>query len=537
MERIGYKNLNGLTSSVSEIDRSVNKVAKIITPKMFGCVGDGITDDSVNFQLAVNSTNLNTKLVDDGGVYAVNNIVLNREANIDTKLTSFIDSNPILLINGQDVNLNNTLIDLKKNYVGKAICLDDTLSYFNATSVSRLKADDLRVYDWQSGTISGATAFYIKLTTLGASFWVINKFRSMACGKGFVVETSGDGYFTSNKIFHLQIFQFKDQPLYLAASIGAEISANYFYLEIQPSAGTLDGVKILGGRNAKRNILDGEIWDWHYAPLGTKPLEDFGWSTQLRHITSREINTNPTTNIKTISHSTVPTMDLNIPSNAQGKCISGHADNYLAYCNLRSGFIINQPNGAINSGDLNRLFDLNTYDTSGWTGLTQSDERIIEIMFPETIQGDMAFISFDLSGIPANVKIEYYNGTSWTTRLNITNNMSTTVGRRGSDTAFDTGLSICSGVRYTMSAPRKYNDTAYMTDIVEDTRIRITNIYFTSNKNKLKSPYVDTSIPILLGDLRSSKTVMQSVSGLTQTKSLKVMDEEGTLIGYIPIYS
>ena len=57
-----------------------------------------------------------------------------------------------------------------------------------------------------------------------------------------------------------------------------------------------------------------------------------------------------------------------------------------------------------------------------------------------------------------------------------------------------------------------------------------------SNQHKTISPYVDASTPILLGDLRSSKTVVQSISGLTQTKCLKVMDESGTLLGYMPLY-
>lgn len=529
--------IEGLQSNASEIDGVVGKTESFITPEMFGAIGDGIVDDSYALSLALLSTSQLVKLVGTGK-YACKNIILNRYANIDLKLTNADNIEPVILINGSDINLNSTIIDTTSNYTGKALCLDDTMPYFTATSISRLKASDLQVWGWQSGTIYGTTAFYINLTKLGASFWVIDKFRSMACGKGLIVNTSLNGYWTSNKILHCQVFQFKDSPIVLNSSINAEISANYIYMEVQPTAITLDGVKILGGRNTKRNILDGEIWDWHYAPAGTKALEDFGWNTQIRHMTSRDINTNPTTNIKTIGHSTVPTMDLNIPSNAQGKCISGHADNYLAYANLRSSFTINQPNGPINIGSLSTLFSLDTYSAVGWSDLSQSDVRIIEILFNEVIVGDQCLISFDLAGIPSNVKIEYYNTStlSWNIKLDLNNNMSTTVGRRGSDTAFDTGLSTCGGVRFTLSAPKKYNNTTYMTDIVDDTRIRITNIYFASNKNKIKSPYVDVSTPILLGDLRSSKTVTQDISSMSQTKCLKVMDEQGILLGYLPIY-
>ena len=45
------------------------------------------------------------------------------------------------------------------------------------------------------------------------------------------------------------------------------------------------------------------------------------------------------------------------------------------------------------------------------------------------------------------------------------------------------------------------------------------------------------STPILLGDLRSSKAITQDISNMSQTKCLKVMDENGVLLGYLPIYS
>ena len=513
-----------------------------ITPEMFGAIGNGTTDDTIAINLALARTNQMVKLT-GVGKYACNNIILNTFANIDLQLTNYNDADPILCINGADINLNKTIIDLRTGtYAGNCIELDTTKPWFTASSVARLKADDVQVYNWYGiGTGTGlSTAFKINITKqIFSSFWDITRFRSMSCKNGVVVTTSGTGYFTSNKFRHLQLYNFVDKPLYLESSANAEISANYFYMEMQPSINTLNGIKIVGGRFTKRNIIDGELWDWDtYVSNGNKVLEDNGWFTQLRHIDSNVINGNLTTiNDGGNGFSLTPTKSLNIPTNAQGKAISGHADNYLAYANLRTGFTIVKSH-AFNSGSDALLFSLDTYLSSSWTGLASTDVRTIEITLPTPISADAILISFQTGGVPKNVKLEYFGGAtaSWVTQVDKVNNTDTLVGRRGSVSSFSTGLTNTTKIRITLSDPYTYQNSADVLGWISTDKISIANIFLLSNQHKTISPYVDASVPILLGDLRSSKTVVQSISGLTQTKCLKVMDESGTLLGYMPLY-
>lgn len=68
-----------------EVDSQIKDITTYITPEMFGCKGDGVTDDTENLQLAINSAITNNKtLVGKGKTYLVSDtIVINGFINLD----------------------------------------------------------------------------------------------------------------------------------------------------------------------------------------------------------------------------------------------------------------------------------------------------------------------------------------------------------------------------------------------------------------------------------------------------------------------
>ena len=79
-----------LANKINEVNSQLVTITKqrltTITPQMFGCVGDGITDDTLNFQNCINYAIQNKSLItsDRNKIYKLSNeLLINGVVNID----------------------------------------------------------------------------------------------------------------------------------------------------------------------------------------------------------------------------------------------------------------------------------------------------------------------------------------------------------------------------------------------------------------------------------------------------------------------
>ena len=74
-----------IKGAINDLSSQIKDITTYITPEMFGCKGDGVTDDTENLQLAINSAITNNKtLVGKGKTYLVSDtIVINGFINLD----------------------------------------------------------------------------------------------------------------------------------------------------------------------------------------------------------------------------------------------------------------------------------------------------------------------------------------------------------------------------------------------------------------------------------------------------------------------
>ena len=127
--------INGLADDISDLKKYT--VKDYVTPEMFGAYGDGLHDDSIYIQTAINTGN----------------------PIVFSKKTYKID-NPITLINGTDIDFGNATIKISS----------DTLFSISSTKKATISDIDIkagqRIIDISSEHISIGDLLYIKGTNL-----------------------------------------------------------------------------------------------------------------------------------------------------------------------------------------------------------------------------------------------------------------------------------------------------------------------------------------------------------------------------------
>ena len=113
------KNVKG---AINEVNAQYKDIAYFVTPEMYGCVGDGITDDTINLQNAINdSISKNLTLVAKNKTYKVTNTI-----NINGKI--HLNFNNSTIKAGTSLNqllkINNDFTD---NYISDLVLDGDNL--------------------------------------------------------------------------------------------------------------------------------------------------------------------------------------------------------------------------------------------------------------------------------------------------------------------------------------------------------------------------------------------------------------------------
>lgn len=151
---------NKITDVSSQLDTITQQRLTTITPQMFGCVGDGVTDDTVNFQNCINYAIQNKSLItsDRNKTYKLSKeLMINGVVNIDLQDSTLLatHSGSVITVNHKGVNtyngqLKNIIIDC--NYVAeKGInIVYSQRRYFQNISIKNVKQ-----YGIYIGVLSG----------------------------------------------------------------------------------------------------------------------------------------------------------------------------------------------------------------------------------------------------------------------------------------------------------------------------------------------------------------------------------------------
>ena len=151
------RNINEINS---HLDTITQQRLTTITPQMFGCVGDGVTDDTENFQNCINYAIQNKSLItsDRNKTYKLSNeLLINGVVNIDLQDSTLLatHSGSVITVNHRGVNTYNGQlknINIDCNYVAeKGInIVYSQRRYFQNISIKNVKQ-----YGIYLGVLSG----------------------------------------------------------------------------------------------------------------------------------------------------------------------------------------------------------------------------------------------------------------------------------------------------------------------------------------------------------------------------------------------
>ena len=153
-----------LDENINEINSHLNTITQqrltTITPQMFGCVGDGVTDDTVNFQNCINYAIQNKSLITSNRnkTYKLSNeLIINGVVNIDLQDSTLLatHSGSVITVNHRSVNtyngqLKNIIIDCNYSAEKGINIVYSQRRYFQNISIKNVKQ-----YGIYIGVLSG----------------------------------------------------------------------------------------------------------------------------------------------------------------------------------------------------------------------------------------------------------------------------------------------------------------------------------------------------------------------------------------------
>ena len=500
-------------------------IGGIVSASSLGAVSG--SDQSLAIQHGINLTaSLGLTLVGKEKLKA-KDLLLPDSASIDLLLEPANNTAPVLILNGENVELNSTRIESPSTYTGTMFVVDDTYAGVTVTNFQRLRANHIS-FDGSSGT-SRAMDVNLTLNT-ACAFWDIKSFVATNLGSGLVVlceDAVNVPYFTSNIFSYFEIQNFIDKPLVLEAIGSGQCSNNQFNMTIQPaSSRTVNGIKVRGWSKTVGNILNGEVWDWGdiYPTYKTASIEDFGNSTQINSVNEKYVSANNTTICTYQGFQKTNNYDLMIPSGDRDQSVYGNQDNIVVAADVRADMTVTLSD-ALDFSDTERLFSLNTFQDVRWNVVDQTTTRVLTVEFPST-NIHHASITTSNNGLATNVICELEESGVWTERSNTENNYDNIKGWRGSSL---TGSGVtCTGVRFTMKAPKTIAAT---TGVVADASyISLSNVFVASNQDLLHTAYATTNDPLLLGKVKIEKVAVVDMTSYPQSKRITLYDESGVAV-------
>ncbi|EIZ87167.1 hypothetical protein WYO_0204 [Methylobacterium sp. GXF4] len=269
--------------------------------------------------------------------------------------------------------------------------------------------------------MSAQTSFANRINYARISLGEIKNFNT-----GARLSATGQAFVNSNYIYVGSIFDCVQGVVTEVDAATAGVAFNFFEGSIQPEASATRAL-VLGGQGNQVNMM---IWDWQTtsspgtaitfssgsrnnrvrSPIGMDLVEDRSGAFKIE------------ANVVEDWSSASPSMRSTMPWSLRWQAFAGSQDDMLAFADKR--YTVTQTAGSPPvDGALSSVFDLDGSNNATWNA-SSTYPVSIEVNFnaapPTYLLGLGA--SFDFAGIPSNVALETFDGTTWTTRRSFANN-------------------------------------------------------------------------------------------------------------------
>ncbi|EOX4945668.1 hypothetical protein ACFLJY_004382 [Vibrio alginolyticus] len=470
----------------------------------------------------------------------VKNLVIPNYALFSLTFTNVDNTSTMVYLNGRDVDMGKTTFKPRSGFTGLCFSIDDTSEYVTVNSFHRLVAERI-LFDCLSA--QECRSFDLLLKKNSCSFWDIGSIVIWAAKTGFhgLVGSDKAGllpYFTSNTIWNYEVWAFETDPFTLSTISGmedGEISDNFIIMKGQPNDRTISGVYI-GGRKCMRNRFAGIIWDWMdvYNKNGNPSITDRGLNNKFEGFKDQYTSLNLTTIVESAGPTINQPNSVVVASGMLDKSVSGTQDNLLHFADKKPHAFLITLSHPFDYSNEDRLFSLNTFDDVRWNVATPDEERVLTIEFldgPQRIQ--YASVTSNANGLAKYCKVEYKDSNgNWVLRSEDKNSINGVKGYNGGSVSGN-GVEAY-GLRFTLKNPVSYNYTTG--EESPGTYISLANVFAKSTTNTKHHPFLSAYNPEVNGSLHFSEHSIVSIEGKQQQKAIRVYDESGAALGYIPIY-